>query len=415
MLAREGAWEHRSVASKLQRHRTTVPLLRFARRSDDAILAGVASGVGARFGVEPTVVRIAFVVLSFAGGVGIFAYLAAWALSLEPGDQARAAPREPSVQQATAFGCIVLGTTLVLRSAGLWFGDAVGVPLLVVAVGAGVIYARTDDARRPRFGRGGPAPELPLAPPSLTRVLFGGGLVVGGVAVFLVANESFSGVLTVVAAVGATALGLVVVFGPWVWRLVNSLGAERRDRIRSEERAEVAAHLHDSVLQTLALIQRSATDPRKTVSLARRQERELRDWLYGPKTSDPGRLDVAVRAVAADVEEAHDVKVEVVVVGDCDVDERVAALVAACREAATNAAKHSGADDISMYVECEPSEVVAYVRDRGKGFDPHAVPDDRRGIAHSIVGRVERQGGEVEIASAPGEGCEVRIRVPGPA
>lgn len=390
--------------------------LRFRRSAHDALLTGVAGGLGERWGVDPMLVRIAFVLLSFAGAVGAFAYLAAWAVALEPDRSEGLTRRESSTQQNVAFGCIVLGAVLLLREAGFWFGDAVGIPLLVAAVGAAVIYVRGDEQRRSRWAQLGgarPSMELRVERPSLGRVVVGGLLVVGGIGSFLAATDALAAIGSVLLAVGATAAGLALVFGPWVLRLVNQLAAERRNRIRSEERAEMAAHLHDSVLQTLALIQRNAANPRKMVSLARRQERELRTWLYGrPAGAGADRLQAALEAMAQDIEQAHDVAVEVVVVGDCALDERVAALVDACREAATNAALHSGAGEVSVYVECEAREAVAYVRDRGRGFALEEVPADRRGIADSIRGRIERHGGKAKVTSAPGEGTEVEIRVP---
>jgi len=194
------------------------------------------------------------------------------------------------------------------------------------------------------------------------------------------------------------------------------LREERRERIRSEERAEVAAHLHDSVLQTLALIQRNADRPKELAAIARRQERELRTWLYGDRVAQSnghhGTLAAAVDAMVTEVEELHDIEVEVVTVGECPVDARVDALLQAAREATVNAAKHAGVDTVSLYVEAEPDRVTAFVRDRGTGFDTQApVPDDRRGIASSIRERMQRNGGTVTITSTPGEGTEVQLEV----
>lgn len=387
--------------------------LRFARSRDDALVAGVAGGLGERWGVEPVLVRISLVVLSYTGGLGVFVYLAAWAVSLDPDDQEAPPAREPRAQQDVAFGLIVLGVVLVLRETVLWLGDTVGIPLLLAACGAAVLYVGTDAERRPDWARGGRVLPLRVGKPSLSRIVVGGVLVVGGLATFLVSNEGLGGLGTVVLAVGVTVLGLVVVFGPWIWSLVDQLTSERRDRIRSEERAEMAAHLHDSVLQTLALIQRSSEDPRKAASLARRQERELRAWLFAADEPDAReRLRAAVEAAAEAIEDDQEIAVEVVCVGDRPLDERTRAVVGAVREAATNAARHSGEPVISVFVECDPSGVTAFVKDRGKGFDPGTVPPDRRGIADSIRGRVERHGGTVEITSAPGEGCEVEIRMP---
>lgn len=384
--------------------------LRFARSRNDALFGGVAGGIGERLGVDPVIVRIAFVVLSYAGAVGVIAYLVAWTLSLDPRDSHAPRPRPRSTTQSLAFGTLTLGVVLVLRSSGLWFGDSVGIPLLIAAVGAGVVYAGTGREGAPRR-RPASMREAPAGRPPLVSLFVGGGLVVGGVTWFLLINDSIQGMYAVFLAVGVTAIGLAIVFGPWAYRLVNQLGEERRDRIRSEERSELAAHLHDSVLQTLALIQRNAASPRKMASLARRQERELRAWLYGAPTAGPGHLEAAVHEMADAIEETHEVSVEVVVVGDCPLDDRSTAVVHACREAATNAARHSGNEEISVYIECEPRQLTAFVRDRGKGFDPGATHNGR-GLADSIRGRIERQGGAVVITSAPTQGCEVQITMP---
>jgi len=191
-----------------------------------------------------------------------------------------------------------------------------------------------------------------------------------------------------------------------------ALVEERAERRRSQERAETAAHLHDSVLQTLALLQRRSDDPVEVVALARRQERELRDWLTGPTAARTlGGFAEAVRAAAAEVERDHRVRVEVVVVGDRPQDEAGAALVAAAREALVNAAHHAGVASVALYAEAGPESVSVFVRDRGRGFDPDAVPSDRRGLAESVRGRIERAGGTARIRSAPGAGTEVELVV----
>jgi len=385
--------------------------LRFARSREDVLLGGVAGGIGERLGVDPVVVRIGFVVLSYTGALGVIAYLVAWTFSLDPRDPHAPRPRPRSSTQSLAFGTLTLGVVLLLRSSGLWFGDSVGIPLLIAAAGAGVVFVGTARESGPRW-RPAAFREVPAGRPPLISLFVGGALVVGGVTWFLLINDSIQGMYAVFLAVGVTAIGLAIVFGPWAYRLVNQLGEERRDRIRSEERSELAAHLHDSVLQTLALIQRNAGSPRKMAGLARRQERELRAWLYGPPPAvGPGHLEAAIHEMADTIEESHEVSVEVVVVGDCPLDEQSKAVVHACREAATNAARHSGVEEISVYIECEPRQLTAFVRDRGKGFDPTAMHNGR-GLADSIRGRIERQGGTVVITSAPEEGCEVQITMP---
>jgi signal transduction histidine kinase len=203
---------------------------------------------------------------------------------------------------------------------------------------------------------------------------------------------------------------LGVILAPWIVRLVRSLTEERAARIRSQERAEVAAHLHDSVLQTLAMMQRRAGDPAEVAALARRQERELRAWLSDrPAPGQSARLAGALEAAAADVEEQHGVPVEVVVVGDRDLDAAHEAVVAAAREAMTNAAKFGGGSPVDVYAESSDSCTQVFVRDRGPGFDPDAVPADRRGVRESIVGRMERHGGRARVTSGTGYGTEVEL------
>jgi signal transduction histidine kinase len=212
----------------------------------------------------------------------------------------------------------------------------------------------------------------------------------------------------------AAAVTLFLVFaGPRFLRLGRSLASERAARIREQERAEVAAHLHDSVLQTLALIQRRAGDATAVATLARHQERELRRWLFERPGGAPRGEGVKSRleAAAAEVEEMHGVPVEAVIVGDAPLHARVEALVAAAREALTNAAKWGGGGRVDLYAEIDPARVQAFVRDRGVGFDPAAIGPDRRGVRESILGRMERHGGRAAVHSAPGAGTEVELAI----
>jgi len=248
---------------------------------------------------------------------------------------------------------------------------------------------------------------------ALVQVVLGLGLVGAGVAVFLVATPSLESPSAGILATAAIAVGLVMVFGPWWWRLSHDLAVERQERIRTQEKAEVAAHIHDSVLQTLALIQRNSTDAKRVRTLARAQERELRAWLVGtPELSKTESLTAAMERVSDEIEYLYGVAVETVEVGDCPVDERLIALVQSSREALANAAHHSGASAVSAYLEVEPERVTIFVRDRGKGFDPDDVPPSRRGIADSIVGRMERHGGKATIRTEPGKGTEVELVMP---
>jgi signal transduction histidine kinase len=209
-------------------------------------------------------------------------------------------------------------------------------------------------------------------------------------------------------------IAFAVVTGPWFLRLARSLSFERAARIREQERAELAAHLHDSVLQTLALIQTRSGDATAVATLARRQERALRRWLFERSDTQVDASD-SVKAVlelaAGEVEELHGVPIETVIVGDGALNSRVEALVQAAREAMTNAAKFARSERIDLYAEIEPTGIVLFVRDRGVGFDMDAVPSDRRGVRDSIVGRVHRHGGRAAVRSTPGEGTEVELAI----
>jgi signal transduction histidine kinase len=273
----------------------------------------------------------------------------------------------------------------------------------------------TPDAADPRPAQAAETAEAPRARfGDHYSGVFGILLVLGAALLFLSSNNILGGVrdaaLTAVVAVVAVAL----ILAPFLWRLGRNLASERAERIRSQERAEVAAHLHDSVLQTLTLMQKRAEDPREVATLARRQERELRAWLSrGGTRPATASLAAALEATAAEVEEAHGVAIEAVVVGDAPLDQRAAALVAATREALVNASKFApDAGPVALYAEAENGRAQVFVRDRGPGFDPNAVPEDRRGVRESIVGRMSRHGGEAQIRSPADGGTEVELTIP---
>jgi signal transduction histidine kinase len=425
MAARSAACHHgpRYHHHELRRRPTTATQVphrpassaAIVRSRDNRVLLGVAGGLGERLGVDPVLIRVAFAVLAIAGGSGVVLYLLAWAVSVEPDDEtATARPvRRPSVRQAFALGLVVLGTMLLLREIGLWFGDQIVWPIALAAAGSAVIWARSDDRDRSRWARipGNPIESLFTGRVGLIRIVVGGLLVASGLGLgFANTGANLAAAGDALLGVAITVIGLGLIFGPWATRLASQLAEERRGRIRSEARAEMAAHLHDSVLHTLALIQRADASP-EVVGLARRQERELRAWLYRAPAPE-GRLRPAVEAIASKVEQRHNVPVDIVVVGDAPLDEAARALVDACQEAAFNAARHSGAPLVSVYVEVEPDELTGFVRDEGEGFDPEEVPTDRRGIADSIRGRIRRHGGTVSILSSPGDGTEVQLRLP---
>jgi signal transduction histidine kinase len=400
-------------------------------------LGGVAAGIARRFGIDVSLVRVAFVVAAAAGGVGLAAYGLGWLL-IPAGDSGPARVRirsgRAAVEVALGTGLLLLAVLLTFRELGVWFSDAIVWPLVLIASGGALIWRQSMGSPAEALG-GDPRPAAqlagrPSAPPdapaltgarlaaaegrraaaAVSRVGVGVALVIAAGFVFLQATGALGAARDVLLALVAAVVVLGVIFAPWIVRLVRSLTRERAERIRSQERAEVAAHLHDSVLQTLAMMQRRAGDPAEVASLARRQERELRAWLAGrPAPGQAARLAPALEAAAADVEERHGVPVEVVVVGDRDLDEPHEAAVAAAREAMTNAAKFGGGSTVDVYAESSDSRTQVFVRDRGPGFDPEAIPADRRGLRESIVGRMERHGGRARVTSAHGTGTEVEI------
>ena len=350
----------------------------FATSSDERVIAGVCAGIAQTLGVDPTLVRLVFALLALAGGAGILLYLALWAWS---------EGKRVWVAGVLAF---VSGVAL-LEALGLSDRAVLGIAL--IAGGLALAWRQGGSFH----------PEAPLS--------YGGmGLAAVGALVLLWSGGTSSNLL----APGAVAGALLLIGGPWVWRLAVERDVERTARIRSEERSDVAARVHDSVLQTLALIQKHAQEPRRVASLARRQERELRGWLHGdhPLDDESASLLAALGAAAGDVEELHDVRVELASAGDCPVDAHVGALVLAAREAMTNAAKFAGVEEIDVYAEVTEDEVNVFVRDRGAGFDRAAVPADRRGLVESIEGRMERTGGRATVSTSPGSGTEVELRLP---
>lgn len=380
-------------------------------------------------GIDPVAVRIAFVVLAVSGGVGLAVYAVLWVAM--PDDRGRrvalphGAASERS-QRMLAFVLLTLGGLLLLREVGLWVGDKIVWPAVLAAVGLALVWPRSGESGESAGSAdrksAGPGRE-PSGEAAAGGAIFGGsrpllriGLGVAavgaGVATFALANADLHALGDALLAVFLAVVGLGFIFGPWGWRVGRELVEERRRRIRSEERAELAARVHDSVLQTLTLIQQHAGDATETVRLARRQERELRAWLFGGDEPRTGTLKAAVAAAAAEVEDLFGIAVEVVTVGDCPLDASTAALTDAAKEALVNAAKFAGVAAVDLYVEVEPERVTAFVRDRGRGFDPAAVPTDRRGLAESVRGRMERHGGRAVVRSAPGEGTEVELGIP---
>nr|WP_042198995.1 ATP-binding protein [Kibdelosporangium sp. MJ126-NF4] len=387
---------------------------RMYRRRSGRTIAGIAGGLADHLGVDVLWIRLAFAALAAAGGVGVIVYGLLWAFVPQQDADAEAAPIS-SKERQQAIGLIALGVGVALAGGTLTgtFNGWGGAALALSVIGAAIVWREADERRKGERG-------------AFVRTLSGIALVVSGVAAFLLqAVGNYDQPQFVIASVVAVLLGVAAVTVPWWLRLVRDLGDERRKRIRTEERAEIAAHLHDSVLQTLALIQKQAETPREVLRLARGQERQLRTWLYGPSgysrgdapitgthVSEPTTMSEAVEVACGEVEDTFAIKVQQVVVGDCELDEKLTALVQATREATVNAAKHAGVAEVSVYAEVEPDRVNIFVRDRGKGFDEGAVPTDRHGLADSIKGRMDRNGGSVRIRTAIGEGTEVHLEMP---
>jgi signal transduction histidine kinase len=407
----------------------------FYRRSDGRLVGGVAAGLAAHLGLQPLTVRLSFALLSALNGFGLVLYLALWmftpldqavretdvpagiAAATRSGKRRRRlrGPRKGDLGQLTALVLLGAGLILLVQRTPLGVSPAVFVPVLLGGLGVALIWRTADEQERqsmaaisPRtpwlaalLGKGGVMAAF--------RIVAGIAVIVTGVVAFLVGQGELQATLDSLLGVVAVIGGLALILGPWLWRLWRDLESERKERIVSQERADVAAHLHDSVLQTLALIQKHAHEPRQVVRLARSQERDLRGWLYEDQADDATSFAAALKKAAAEVEDAHGVPVEVVTVGDVEFDNRTRAVLNAAREAAVNAAKHSGADKVDIFAEVEDSEVELFVRDRGCGFDPDSVPDDRLGVRRSIVDRMERHGGTAEVRSTVGEGTEVRL------
>jgi signal transduction histidine kinase len=346
-----------------------IPVLPFERSGhDDRVIAGVCGGLG----FTATLVRLVFALLSIAGGAGILLYFALWAYD----DGKRTWPAAVLIAAAAAS---------LLLALGLSSGAVLGVGLIVA--GLGVVVVRGGSMRQ-----GGSLPVL-----AIVLIAIGAVTLLDHVGT----SNSFIGP-------GAIVGTLLLVLGPWIWQLSR----EHLDRIRLAEREEVAARIHDSVLQTLALVQRHADDAPRVSAVARRQERELRRWLYGSGFGSAVTLADALAEAAADVEELHGVRVELASAGDLPLDESLEQLVLAAREAMTNAAKFSTADEISVYLETNGDQVAVFVRDRGVGFERATVPADRRGVAESIEGRMRRAGGAAAVVSSPGAGTEVELTLP---
>ena len=375
------------------------------------VATGVSAGLAAHLGWPVWVVRTAFVVTSLASGAGLLLYLWLWVFTpWEPGEE------RPTRRAPVAWLLIVAsGVSLVVAAALSPFvaldtvdGGRDGLAWWLFAVFSGVALAVASGAwatfiDRPDPDRG-PRQEIAI------RIAATALLAITALALVFGPTAAWYPAPTFAAALAAV-LGIGLVYAPTLVTAWRDLTAERTKRIREEQRSEIAAHLHDSVLQTLALIQNRAGATSEVARIARAQERELRDWLFagdGPADSD---LGTDLRDFAAALEIDHAVTIDVVVVGESR--ERASGeMAAAAREAMLNAARHAGSE-VSVYVESTPESVEVFVRDRGPGFALADVPGDRLGVRESIIGRMRRAGGSGEVRpGVGGVGTEVRLRFP---
>ena len=402
------------------------------RSTDERMIGGVAAGLGQHLGVPALRVRVAFLVLTVIGGFGVAAYAGLWLLlptdahldvttpgleaATRQGKRPGRTPRLQDVGPLVAIGAVGVGVAVLAQK--VLGGSVLFWPVLLGVVGLAVLWRQADEAQRERWvdssgrvnffravvGNGGAA--------AYARLAVGVGLLLSALLLFALQSGPTGqlGVARQVVIAGVLGVGgLALVIGPWLFRLTGDLSEERAARVRSQERADMAAHLHDSVLQTLALIQKHAGDGKAVATLARAQERDLRSWLYADEPAPDTSVASALRAAAAEVEDGHGVPVEVVTVGDAPVSEQLHPLVLAAREAMVNAARHSGAAHVDVYAECSEQVTEVFVRDRGKGFDEAVVAADRHGVRSSIKDRMQRHGGTAVLRTAPGQGTEVRL------
>lgn len=371
---------------------------RFTRPTQGRVVGGVAAGLARHLRLDVTLVRIALIIAALLTGLGLVFYALLWIASKPDKTVDEQAPQLSRPVYLLLVLLTLVGATLSV-SLVTGFGGSTLIPLAVAAVGALVAWQAYD--RGFSSGR------------SMLAISFGGVLVMAGIIVVVFNWEGSGGFGTALFAVLLTLAGVAALGVPLGLRLWDSLVEERAEKAAAAERADIASHLHDSVLQTLALIQKRADDPGEVTRLARGQERELRQWLFDAPEKFSSTIFAAVELACGEVEDLFGIRIAPVTVGtDREVDEDSQAAVLAAREAMVNVAKHAGVDSADVYAEILAGELAIFVRDRGVGFDPEQVPPDRHGIRDSIRQRVDRAGGGVRIRSAPGEGSEVSITMP---
>ncbi|WP_312180071.1 PspC domain-containing protein [Arthrobacter sp.] len=402
-------------------------------RSPDRVVAGVCSGLAVHLGMPVRTVRVLMAVLSLLAGAGILLYAWLWIMVPTTEEEAESGQRNPrSVAENFArylqdeqngrpgpgkppigtreilIGLVLLlvAGAIVAQRLGAEINLGILLPFAVIVAGAVLAWSQLDASRRAGLMAGAGADRKP----GLVRLIVGLLLVVAGFLLIVSGSISWDVLMAAVLASMAVLAGIALVLAPWAVKYWRAFQIERTGRIRQTERAEIAAHLHDSVLQTLALIQNRAGSESEVIKLARAQERELRQWLYADPEKGTGTLADALKGVAAEVEDRYGHPIDFVAVGTAELTVQSSALVQAARAALFNAAQHAGGQ-ISLYLECRPDAAEVYVRDRGKGFDQDTVPEDRLGVRESIIGRMQRHGGTARVKSSSA-GTEVHLALP---
>lgn len=400
------------------------PLRPLRRGRENCILGGVCGGFATRLGIKERNIRVIFALLTLMFGLGVLLYMTFWLVLTRSGEEHSIIQQIFASRREAQFVLVAFIATLLLiitlQSTGGRTSDGFGWPLLLSAFAAFAVWRGASSDERTRlteFFNSAPFIGGPLSTSRrgiVLRVVVGAALIFVGLHQLHHIGGFWGSVGTAIIGTAVLVIGVLVLFAPWWLQNVRELTSERRERVRIEERARMVAHLHDSVLQTLTLIERAAANEVDVVRLARNQERELRQWLFSPETATntPTSFVGLVGAIEHDVENDYGVRVELVTVGDCVPDDRVVTMVAAGREAAINAAKWSEASSVSIFTEVEPTTISIFVRDRGVGFDLDAIPADRQGVALSIRQRMGQLGGESFITTEVGSGTEVQLVMP---
>ena len=379
-----------------------------------ALMGGVCAGIATHLGVNVWLVRAIFVGLLFLNGVGALAYALAIALipAGNPASSQLAAPtrlaaqlnqlqsKDGRDQATTIFSGVVLlalAAILVAWSRG-WLESNAYLPLLIIGCGAALAWSQAEEVM-----------HTPRSMAAIARLAAGLALAVLGVLIWLSDHTDMSGMLIGAFAALVMLSVVALVLAPLWLGVIRQLSQTQAAQARASERADIAAHLHDSVLQTLTLLRAQADDPQRVAALALSQERELRAWLYGDNHPTNENLRSEVESVSREIEQLYGVPVDSVIVGDTPATAKTRVLTSALREALANAVRH-GKPPISLYVEVSGQEVEAYVRDHGAGFELEAINSDRHGVRDSIIGRMQRHGGSATIRARE-PGTEVCLRL----